>query len=133
MGKIYLYSNQNKQKLLRKFLRQSATFPEILLWSKLRRNQMGGYKFRRQFQIGKYIVDFYCEELKLIIELDGSVHFYKSQEDKERQKCLEGLGYAIVRYTNEQVLQNILFVLDDMLEVCKLRQEILNFYKSSPY
>lgn len=125
MGNAIPFENAPKYKAIKKYLRNNSTFPEILLWQKLRMKQMLGYKFRRQFQIEKYIVDFYCHELKLIVEIDGSVHFEKSKEDKERQKYLEKKGYCVIRYINEQVLQNIYFVLDNIAEACKLRKEIL--------
>jgi very-short-patch-repair endonuclease len=69
--------NLTKKKKARKILIKSATIHEIILWSRLRRNQLGS-KFRRQHSIGKYIVDFYCPENKLIVEIDGGQHNEKS-------------------------------------------------------
>jgi len=87
----------------RKTLRKNPTSAEQLFWYEIRANKLG-IKFRRQFQIGKYIVDFYCHELKLIVELDGNIHESKQIQDKYRQNYLESLGYKVIRYCNEQVL-----------------------------
>ena len=66
--------NRKEQKTLRQSLRNTATTSEKLLWSKLRARKLGGFKFRRQCGIAKYVVDFYCPELNLAIEVDGDVH-----------------------------------------------------------
>ena len=78
MGKIH---NNKNQKSRRKNLRNNMTKAEIILWSKLKGKQLG-YKFRRQHGIGKYIIDFYCPKLKLIIEVDGDVHGFYNQIKK---------------------------------------------------
>ena len=92
----------------RKILRKSATPQEIILWSRLRRKQLS-YKFRRQHSIGKYIVDFYCSEKKLIIELDGWQHRKENNEgyDAERTNFLESLGYKVIRFWNNDINKNI--------------------------
>lgn len=92
----------------RKLLRNSATPQEIILWSRLKNSQIG-YKFRRQHSVGKYIVDFYCPEKKLIIELDGWQHKEEDQEryDKERSKFLESLGFKILRFWNNDINDNL--------------------------
>jgi len=87
----------------RKTLRKNPTNAEQLFWYEIRAKKLG-VKFRRQFQIGKYIVDFYCHELKLIIKLDGNIHESKQIKDKQRQNYLENSGYNVIRYYNEQVL-----------------------------
>ncbi len=96
------YSNLVQNKTFRKDLRKNPTKPEELLWFGLRKNNLN-YKFRRQHGIGKYIVDFYCHKLKLIIEVDGSDHDYKYDEDMVRQQELEKQEYKILRYRNQQV------------------------------
>ena len=73
-------------------------------------------KFRRQYSIGRYIVDFYCHELKLIIELDGDIHYYTYEKDKVREYYLRKQGYRIIRYTNEQVKHNTRGVLYNIIE-----------------
>ncbi len=93
------------------------TKAEIVLWSKLKGKQLNGLKFRRQCSINNYIVDFYCPELKLAIEIDGDVHAYNSRivYDKKRQKEIEALGIKVLRYTNNDVIQNIEGVLYDII------------------
>ncbi len=85
------------------------TKAEIVLWSKLKGKQLNGLKFRRQHGINNYVVDFYCPELKLAIEIDGDVHAYDSRivYDKQRQKEIEALGIKVLRHTNTDVLNNI--------------------------
>lgn len=102
-------------------LRKNQTTAEKIIWQKLRSRQLAGFKFRRQHNIGKFIVDFYCDEIKLIIEIDGDVHAYKQREnhDKERQKILESKGFEIARYTNYEVFNNLNGVLDDILRKCE--------------
>ena len=79
------------------------TDAERLLWSKLRRKQLG-YKFRRQVPIGKYIVDFLCPSKKLIIEVDGSQHI-NSDYDRRRDEYLRSKGYTILRFWDNEVLK----------------------------
>jgi very-short-patch-repair endonuclease len=82
MNRIYQYNKELK--LRSRTLRRSQTESEKLLWYKIRSRQIGGYKFYRQFSYGSYIVDFYCPEKKLIIELDGSQHLQKTDYEKRR-------------------------------------------------
>ncbi|WP_152555097.1 HsdR family type I site-specific deoxyribonuclease [Desulfonatronum thiodismutans] len=89
-------------------LRQLQTPAEEILWVFLRSKQLFGYKFRRQHQIGDYIVDFYCHAAKLIIEVDGSIHDVpeKQTKDKKKQAYLKGLGYKIIRIPNASILDS---------------------------
>ena len=105
----------------RKGLRTRATKAEQRLWYFIRKKQID-FVFRRQFQIERYIVDFYCNELKLIIEVDGSIHQLPAtkEHDVRRQKFLESLGYTVVRYTNAQVLHEIDAVLYHIQKVCSV-------------
>lgn len=77
-------------------------------------------KFRRQHNIKNFIVDFYCDEIKLIIEIDGDVHANEKQEnyDKNRQCILESMGFKMTRYTNDEVFNNLEGVLEDILRRC---------------
>ena len=101
-----LLHNIYSHRQTRKDLRNNATHAEKTLWLELKGNQMEGYKFRRQHGIGRYIVDFYCPSLKLIIEIDGAVH--KGSEaghhDTLREKELALAGFTILRFSNEDVL-----------------------------
>jgi cyclase len=96
-----------------KELRENMTAGETILWMYLK-NKIGGLKFRRQHPIGVYIADFYCHKAKLIIEIDGSIHDLPGirQKDDIRQKELEGWGYEVIRFSNEQVLTQIETVLE---------------------
>jgi very-short-patch-repair endonuclease len=109
----------NKKEYIKKrqYLRKNMTKAEIVLWSKLKGKQLNGLKFRRQCGINNYVVDFYCPELKLVIEIDGDVHAYNSRivYDKKRQKEIEALGIKVLRYTNNDVIQNIEGVLYDII------------------
>ncbi|MDL1900461.1 endonuclease domain-containing protein [Anaerolineae bacterium CFX9] len=92
-------------------LRQRATLSESLLWEAIRNRQIEGYKFRRQVHIGGFVVDFYCAEQKLAIEVDGSSHRDREQEDRLRQQAIEALGIRFLRFSAEQVetdLQSVL-------------------------
>jgi very-short-patch-repair endonuclease len=85
-------------------------WPELTLWSKLKNKQLCGYKFRRQYGVGLYIIDFYCPELKLAIEIDGESHFGSEKtraSDLNRQKYIESFGIKLVRFTNTEVNTNL--------------------------
>jgi very-short-patch-repair endonuclease len=86
-------------------LRSNMTRAEIILWSRLRSKQINGYKFRRQQPLFDYIVDFYCEDLKLIIEVDGEIHSFseKTSYDSKRDSILKINGYHIIRLSNFEV------------------------------
>ena len=103
-----------------KFMRHTATDAEHLMWQILRAKRFMNLKFRRQHVIEPYIVDFYCHEIGLVIELDGSQHGTdEGQEyDAERTKFLEGLGLTVVRYWNSDVLGRMDVVLEDLWQVC---------------
>ena len=88
-------------------LRKNATEAEQLLWQHIRRHQLGGYRFRRQQPLGKYIVDFFCFEKGLVIELDGGQHSEHEAYDSERTAWLEAHGFCVLRLWNNQVLGDI--------------------------
>jgi len=85
------------------------TKSEKLLWKKLRNKQVGGYRFRRQFSIGRYVADFYCPELRLVVEIDGLQHNTKENKkyDKERDLFIKSLGIGVIMISNEQILKDI--------------------------
>ncbi len=89
-------------------LRKNGTKGEALLWRDvLKAKQNWPYQFNRQLIIGNYIIDFICRKLKLIIEIDGSSHFAKSEEDYNKQIFLENLGYTILRFPEYLVVYRI--------------------------
>ena len=103
-----------------KIMRQNATDAEHLMWQLLRAKRFMNLKFRRQHVIAPYIVDFYCHELGLVIELDGSQHGTGDaiEYDTERTKFLEVLGLTVVRYWNHDVLKSTELVFDDLWNKC---------------
>ena len=103
---------------LKRRLRSDMTGPEIRLWSRLRARQLQGLKFRRQHGIGAYIVDFYCPEQSLVIEIDGDSHADAAQivKDKQREKYLQSLGLRVIRYINDDVVKNLDGVLEGLAE-----------------
>ena len=88
-------------------LRNNATRSEALLWEHLRGKRMLGYDFHRQRPIDKFIVDFFCSELCLAIEIDGSSHNEKFEADEARQRRLESLGVWVLRFLDEDVKNNV--------------------------
>ena len=100
----------------RRTLRSEMTRAENKLWLRLRGKQLDGIKFRRQHGIGAYIVDFYCPEKLIVVEVDGDVHGEATQgaRDRMREKYLIGLGLRVIRYTNDDVLNNLEGVLEDL-------------------
>ena len=99
-------------------LRKNMTDAERLLWSKVRRKQLKGLQFYQQKIINDYIVDFYCHEEKLVIEIDGGQHYTeeKIKTDIERDQNLKELGLKVLRYSNLDVLKNIEGVLEDIYQ-----------------
>ncbi len=89
-------------------LRGKGTNAEKFVWSLLRNRKVMGLKFRRQHQIGLYIVDFYCHELKLVLELDGGIHLTIKQREKDkiRDEYLKSEGFKIYRFANRIALDN---------------------------
>jgi very-short-patch-repair endonuclease len=89
--------------------RQHLTSAEKRLWGALRGSNLDGWKFRRQMVIDKFIVDFCCPERKLIVELDGSIHDPREAQiaDALRTEHLMALGYQVIRFRNEHVLENL--------------------------
>ncbi len=86
-------------------LRKSLTDAERRLWSVLRDRQLGGHKFRRQHPLGSYVLDFACIEQKLVVEVDGGQHA-DSEADRQRTVWLEGQGWRVIRFWNNDVLTN---------------------------
>ena len=90
-------------------LRKNMTDAERLLWSKLRMKQLNGIMFSRQKPLGEYIVDFYCDKAQLVIEVDGGQHFTEDaiKYDKIRDEYLGSMGLTVLRFTNNDVMDNI--------------------------
>jgi very-short-patch-repair endonuclease len=88
-------------------LRNNPTEAERLLWQHLRLRQLGGYKFRRQQSLGNYVVDFVCLGKRLIIEVDGGQHSTQAAYDEQRTTWIEQQGFRVLRFWNNEGLQNI--------------------------
>ena len=103
-----------------KSMRHAATDAENLMWQRLRAKQFMNLKFRRQHVIKPYIVDFYCHEIGLVIELDDGQHNTEDGRayDVERTQFLEALGLTVVQYWNSDVLGRVDVVLEDLWQVC---------------
>ncbi len=117
--------NQTLLKEKRKELRNNSTLSEKILWSKLKKGNQFNLKFRRQYSIGNYIVDFYCTDLKLAIEIDGDSHFQEGagKKDAIRTKFLTEQGIELIRFTNNDVKDNWQSVLNEIArEVELIRQ-----------
>lgn len=118
-GASYLLFGKAKE------LRKKMTVAEEILWMHLQKG-INGYKFRRQHPINKYIADFFCLKAKLIVEIDGSIHYKNEVKENDliRQKDLENLGYTIIRFSNFDINNRIEKVLDT------ISQKVNNIIKS---
>lgn len=85
-------------------LRRRSTPAERILWQLIRNRQLDGFKFRRQYPIGRYIVDFVCIEARLVIELDGAQHYPRPMTDEVRDRWLVSVGYTILRFANGEIV-----------------------------
>ena len=111
---------------LRRALRKNPTEPERRLWNRIRNKQLSGIKFRRQQGIDRYIVDFYCAEYSLVVEIDGDSHFTDEGiiYDQVRDDFLQSLGFIVLRFTNLDVMENIDSVLVTILDQIEKLQKI---------
>jgi very-short-patch-repair endonuclease len=105
----------------RKQLRNNLTPAEAALWNLLKNKQLDGHRFRRQVSIENYIVDFYCPEIRLVIELDGAVHHHPqiAENDKHRDERLIDLGYTVLRFENKDVFDLTDWVLGEIRKCFK--------------
>ena len=104
----------------RQRLRNNLTKTETIIWSRIRKRQVNGTKFRRQFSIGPFIADFYCPRLKVVVEIDGPYHNSRRQieYDLRREKYIEQFGILILRYTNDDVYDRLDEVIGELTVVC---------------
>jgi very-short-patch-repair endonuclease len=117
--------NNPKKKDRRKELRNEGTAAEAVLWTYLQKRQLLGKKFRRQYSIGPYVVDFYCPECSLIVELDGARHFSILREDyeAERSRYLQKQNLQILRFENRILRENAESVLETIREAIRKIQQ----------
>jgi very-short-patch-repair endonuclease len=103
-------------------LRRRSTKAEQIMWRMLRNRQLDGQKFYRQYPIGYYVVDFCCRKLKIVIEIDGGVHIGKEMDDRERESHLEEQGFHVMRFTNDQINNDLNQVAEEIrLGISKLK------------
>jgi len=116
------FFNRETEKDKRQELRNSMPKAEVILWMRLKGRQLLRCKFRRQFSIGAFVIDFYSPEIKLAIELDGDSHFREGarEYDHERQTFIESFGIKIIRFLNVDIYEN----LDGVMEA--IEREILD-------
>ncbi len=109
--------NRFELKKRRRYLRKNTTRAEKVLWGKLRKSQLSGLRFRRQYGVLNYIFDFYCPEYRLGIEIIDDVHGYRHRQefDVRRQREIKSVGVKLLSYTNSQVLEETEGVLRDIL------------------
>lgn len=93
-------------------MRREPTLAERRLWEEIRAGKIGGCRFRRQHPIGRFIVDFYCVSAGLVLEVDGKIHAAQIERDQVRTAVLQGMGLRVLRFTNNEVLQQT----DDVLQ-----------------
>ncbi|WP_343712052.1 DUF559 domain-containing protein [Inquilinus sp.] len=105
------------------FLRQNQTEAELLLWHQLRDKRVGGLRFRRQYRLGPYIVDFVCLSEHLVIEIDGPSHELTFDADARRTRWLENQGFRVVRFSNEQVMSELAGVVQTIAAVLTRESE----------
>jgi len=115
MPNIQRTTNTTKHKAI--LLRHALTPAETKLWLYLRASQLDGNSFRRQHAIGPYITDFCCIKAKLVIELDGSQHLEQEEYDLQRTAFLESQGYRVIRFWNNDVMNNMDGVIASIQEV----------------
>lgn len=118
MTKVF---NRTDEKHKRKILKSSMPPAEVLLWLKLKGKGLEGYKFRRQYSVNNFVVDFYCPKLRLAIEIDGDSHFVEGADvtDKERQAIIESFGISFLRFTNKEIYENLDGILKQIMEYIK--------------
>ena len=103
-------------------LRNAATDAERRLWRRLRGKQLAGFKFRRQYPLAGYIVDFVCIPAMLVLELDGGQHLDAADYDAERTRTIEALGYRVLRFWNDDVLLRADAVLEEVMRRLESRR-----------
>jgi len=103
-------------------MRHELAPAEAKLWKRLRDRRFESFKFRRQRPIGRYIVDFFCRECLLIVELDGDSHAGREAADAKRQSELEACGYRVLRFWNHEVFDELEWVLDTIFDACAERK-----------
>jgi very-short-patch-repair endonuclease len=106
-------------------MRKNSTWGEITFWCDMLRKRKTGYQFNRQKIIGNYIVDFYCAELKLVVEIDGTIHDEQVEYDKQRDKILNSMGLLVIHYEDHKVKEQFEKIEEDFKKRLKDRAKEL--------
>lgn len=120
MDSKFLYNNKILRDRRRE-LRNNQTPAEKILWKHISKNQIQGARFLRQYSAGPYILDFYCPKIRLAIELDGNLHRENKLYDADRSKYLESLDIEIIRFWNDDVLNNLAEIINRLQNKIKLQ------------
>src|SRR5574344_2977238 len=125
------HTNNQSNEDSRKDLRKNGTSAEATLWKMLKARQIEGCKFRRQFSVGPFILDFYCPQKQLAIELDGAPHFAPGgyMSDEKRTQYLNRQGIEVLRFENKDIFEQTIMVRSAIVEAILNRP---NFFNSSP-
>lgn len=118
-GLIRQQKIKNDKLLLAKYFRQHMTIGEKCFWNMVRNNQVNGLRFRRQQVIHGFIADFYCNQINLVVEVDGGIHEQQKDYDELRTKIINQRGVKVLRFTNEEVINKSDWVLEKMMEYAK--------------
>lgn len=123
--------NKFKQKETRRLLRRDSTFTEDLIWRRVRNSQILGVRFRRQYSIDTFILDFYAPQIRLAIELDGASHEFEDAKSRDewRQRVIEGYNIRFIRFTDTEVTNRIDHVLG---EIERVTRELLTSEEPHP-
>jgi very-short-patch-repair endonuclease len=100
-------------------MRHVSTLEENLLWQRLRNRKVQGLKFRRQHTVDRFILDFYCSEASLAIEIEGSIHQYTPEQDAIRREYLESTGLKVLSFSNDEINNNLDNVVDKIATTAK--------------
>lgn len=119
------FFNRPSEKHKRRRLRSQMPLAEAILWSKLKGRKLLNFKLRCQYSVGPYLIDFYCPELKLGIELDGESHYVDGapEYDAKRTRFIEGFGIRLLRFLNQDVYENLDGVWDAIVRAVQERSE----------
>ena len=126
----YLPYNKNLKEFSR-YLRNNSTLSEVLLWNEIKARRIKGYQFNRQKPLDKYIVDFYCKKLNLVIEVDGESHYHDDApiRDAERQAILESMGLKFLRFDDLDIKKDINSVVQ---RICEFIEDFESMNPPSP-
>lgn len=119
------YNTSNKD--YARYNRKNPTPAELKLWKEVLNKDQLGYRFLRQKLLSGFIADFYCSKLLLVIEVDGEIHNEQKEYDEERSKVLNDLGIFVMRFSNEQVLNDIDWVREEIKKQIFERSFVLGF------